>query len=233
MSGGVISQETWQRAFTLYKFLLTGANFTPLRVRTSLIGHVKILSILVLRSALFCSVIDLILRLSGNLLENMDPITALGVAGNIIQFVEFATSLVSTAHKIHSSETGVSPNHLRLEQVCEVLRRLSEKLAAPTLFPSPGTKPSSYHYNAADKDATALRSLSDSCKKDCEKLLGILGNLKVQDGSNRLWKSVKAALRTKTEQKAIAELEDQLLKAERLMSLHTIKIIKCVAIVDT
>lgn len=154
----------------------------------------------------------------------MDPLTALGVAGNIIQFVEFARSLVSTAYKIHGSETGSSPNNLRLEQVCEALGRLSDRLGSAA--PSPGPTLSPLLQSAPEEDSTALRELSQGCKKDCEKLLAILEKLKVKNGSNLLWNSVKAALKTKMEQKAVAELERQLARAEKLMSLHAIKTIK-------
>ena len=47
--------------------------------------------------------------------EGMDPITALGIAGNVVQFIDFGLKAVSKAREIHSSSTGALRVNVDLE----------------------------------------------------------------------------------------------------------------------
>jgi hypothetical protein len=66
----------------------------------------------------------------------MDPLTALGLASNIVQFVDFTSKLISTAHSLYTSTSGAKAEHLELEALANTLRGLADN-AAP---PSQGTK---------------------------------------------------------------------------------------------
>ena len=47
----------------------------------------------------------------------LDPFTALSLAGNVVQFVQFGCHLAAKAHEIHSSTSGASEDGLEMEAV--------------------------------------------------------------------------------------------------------------------
>src|SRR5436190_2335983 len=74
----------------------------------------------------------------------MDPVTALGIAGNAIQFVDFARKLISTGIQYYESSDGTLLEHTELSAAAENLARLtakiqqSEKLQQSLLAPKRG-----------------------------------------------------------------------------------------------
>lgn len=147
----------------------------------------------------------------------MDPVSALGIAAAVVQFVEFAYGLVSSSNEIFHSTKGARLENLELEEVYGTLHRLGAELEIrfrPEGITStlPSALPSS-------KQVSDLRQLSEACKSDCDELLGILRNLKVEEGTHRLCRSVKAALQNATSRRKIAEIEARLERTQRAMSL--------------
>lgn len=51
----------------------------------------------------------------------MDPLTALGLASNIVQFVDFASKLISQSHEIYQSADGALEDNVALEHVAKNL----------------------------------------------------------------------------------------------------------------
>ena len=58
----------------------------------------------------------------------MDPLTALGLAANIVQFVDFTSKLISQSHEIYRSADGALEDHVALENVANNLSKLSDEL---------------------------------------------------------------------------------------------------------
>ena len=58
----------------------------------------------------------------------MDPLSAVGVAGTIVQFVTFASTLISKSTEIYNSASGSSTEVLDLHHVSQHLQQLSNKL---------------------------------------------------------------------------------------------------------
>jgi hypothetical protein len=58
----------------------------------------------------------------------MDPLTALGLVGNVVQFVDFALKLISTGAEIAGSAGGATEGTLELEKVCNTLNTFTLKL---------------------------------------------------------------------------------------------------------
>lgn len=61
----------------------------------------------------------------------MDPLTAVGVAANIVQFVSFTSGLISKTREISCSPTGSCAEIVTLQSSYEHLQRLSSKLGRP------------------------------------------------------------------------------------------------------
>jgi hypothetical protein len=56
----------------------------------------------------------------------MDPLTALSLAGNVVQFVEFASSVAILAHKLYQSATGSTKDNDELEMLARNFQQLAE-----------------------------------------------------------------------------------------------------------
>ncbi|KAH8775890.1 hypothetical protein BGZ57DRAFT_369000 [Hyaloscypha finlandica] len=125
----------------------------------------------------------------------LDPFTAIGLAGNIVQFVDYSSKLISSTYEIYRSSTGSSKNHVYLEAIATRLLELNRTLEQPKLT---GTK--SY-----DK---ALLELRAECSQDAEDLLRLIEALRAKKDSK--WSSFRKALRSAWEKEAISRLEGRL-----------------------
>jgi hypothetical protein len=148
----------------------------------------------------------------------MEPLSALSIATAIAQFIEFVTKLGLNAHEIFHAALGQSAKDEKLEDVYQILADLSRRLAqgcnsAPmTAENGPA--------DAFDARTRGLRELSLKCKQDCDAILCVVGGATAADGKGKLWRSVKAAVRSSIGKRRIAELETSLGRTQAIMSLH-------------
>jgi hypothetical protein len=117
----------------------------------------------------------------------LDPLTALSVAGNIVQFLDFSTKLIAKGHELYNSAGGASVGNAELEAIAKDLQDLNGRLQAPR--PSENVKAV-----LSDSDL-ALRTLSQQCSGVAAELTDALNKLKVHGTANRRWKSVRQALK--------------------------------------
>ena len=106
----------------------------------------------------------------------MDPISALSVASNVVQFVEFGISLFTGAQTIYQSASAMGEENRILYCITADLQRLSDSIIIS---------------NDANKD---LEDLAEECKRMCGEFLQQHKKLSVQ-GTKIKWKSFKAVLR--------------------------------------
>jgi hypothetical protein len=126
----------------------------------------------------------------------MDPLSALGVAASVVQFVDFAGKIVFKARDIYKSSQGSLQENDQTETVTKRLQEMANQLnnavhqsKAHLAAGGPSNEPLSF----------AVR-ISDVCKECIEvskELLSKLGNLKVpKDSQHRRWKSFRQALKS-------------------------------------
>jgi hypothetical protein len=116
-----------------------------------------------------------------------DPLTAVGLAGSIIQFVDFSSRLVSKSQAIHRSANGELVENEHLEQTTTDLLRLQATLQQGLH--------SRLSAKELTKDEQALHDLSKTCVEVGTKLLSKLQKLKA-GGERRKWKSFRQALKS-------------------------------------
>jgi hypothetical protein len=58
----------------------------------------------------------------------MDPVSALGVAASVVQFVEFTSSLICSTYEIYQSASGCSAASVDLETITTGLQALNTDL---------------------------------------------------------------------------------------------------------
>lgn len=120
----------------------------------------------------------------------MDPLTAIGLAGNVVQFVDFCGKLVSKSVEIYRSREGVLREIIDIETATKDLAQLNDQNSIVT----------------ADE---ALERLCKSCIAVADELLQALGKVKV-NGSPQKWLSFRKALRSVWSKEQIRELEQRL-----------------------
>jgi hypothetical protein len=141
----------------------------------------------------------------------METLAVIGLVGNIVQFVDFGSRLISKSIQLYQSGDGVLTENANTETAANHLIQLSNKLE-----------------NAANTTSDkALHALCRSCGVVAVELLGALDKLKVQ-GKKGKWKSMRKALRSLWSKEKIQEIEKQLEGFREELNLHIVVDLRCV-----
>ena len=106
----------------------------------------------------------------------MYPLSALTVATSVVQFVDFASKLISGSTKLYSSVDGRHEEHANLYRITQTLSELSQDLQRPLDSDSP-----SQHIQD-------LQSLCQDTNRVAEELIEVLDSIKLQsDKSGTRW----------------------------------------------
>lgn len=144
-------------------------------------------------------------------LRIMDPLSALSVAGTIIQFVDFGTKMLSSGMELYKSTKGSLTVSEELELVVGDLQAVFEKLRANAdpekSIPS---APSPQSEAEIDEHRDSFLEICNNATLIAEELLRKLNELKVKDGKNRVWQTLRAAIRTAWSKNEISALRERL-----------------------
>ena len=143
---------------------------------------------------------DVILQLA------MDPLTAVGLASNVIQFVGFAGELISKGKEISRNADGALVENLELEAVTDSLLEMSANLIS-----LPSAEPS--------VSECELLKLCEGSRELAGELLATLQKLKASDSRPRAWKSFRQALNSVLSAEKIEQLSARLERYQR--QIHT------------
>jgi hypothetical protein len=146
----------------------------------------------------------------------LDPLTALGLAGNIVQFVDFGFKLVSDSIETYRSVDGGLSTNVELGSITEDLSLVAGNLGSMNEVG-----------NRFSKDERALIKLSDQCKALADKLLDVLHGLAVT-GSHKKWKSVRQALRSVWKDGEIQDVRRRLNDFRSQLTLRLVAILRLV-----
>lgn len=128
----------------------------------------------------------------------MEPFSALGLACNIVQFVDFSCKLFSSTSAIYRSASGAAPAVRDATAIARTLHDLSSRLVAQTA--------------AAGQDESMnglLNELASNCRDASAELISALDGLRART-TNSQWSSFKAALLTIMKSDQIKKLEERL-----------------------
>ena len=127
----------------------------------------------------------------------MDPISAVGLAANIAQFVDFGIKAVSKGNQIYRSCDGRLREHQDLAIVTNDLLLLQTKL-------SEGLRPQGVS-GCPNEDNQALEILASASNELANQLLGRLNRAKAS-GQHLRWKSLRQALKSVCTKKDVDEI---------------------------
>lgn len=138
----------------------------------------------------------------------MDPFTALGAAGNIIQFVDFSCKLVRNAYCITKSASGASETTIELTAIAHDVQRLSDAIDTSGVYPS------------------QLKRIATQCKLRADELLKILDRLR-NHGKQSRWKSFLVALKEVWGQDEINNFVQRLNMLQNQLTLSMQSLLTC------
>ncbi|CAJ2507600.1 Uu.00g087860.m01.CDS01 [Anthostomella pinea] len=134
----------------------------------------------------------------------MDPFTAIGLASNILQFVEFGTKLVTKAKDVHVSGTGMAAEDESLAHATHALEHLAVQLIEST------------NAKSTSHEEDMPRKTSLDCKALADELLALLKELQAHDPNSKR-QSVRVAWKSTWKAKEKAALEERLSRCGRLL----------------
>jgi len=140
----------------------------------------------------------------------MEALAVVGLAGNIVQFVDFSCKLFSRATTIYQSTTGASQNVQDVDTITGALRQWCDKISPPS-----GT---SSQQNVLQAHSSLLE-LAQKCKGAATDLLSATEALKAKGPSSK-WKSFKVALAAAWSEEKINRMSERLDAFRRQMALE-------------
>lgn len=153
----------------------------------------------------------------------MDPLTALSVAGTVIQFVDFGTKILRGSYSIYRSTSRALPVNDELEILTRDLAVLATKLRRPLYA---GKGPINELQTTED---LALQDLVDNCVRVAVELLTRLNELKTE-GRHQAWRSLQRAVKSAWTQSEVNELTKTLSDYRTSIQTHIQKSIRYVTI---
>lgn len=146
----------------------------------------------------------------------MDPLTAFGLASNVVSFVQFASGLIKSSVEVYQSASGSSGDVVRFDNVYEELKGLSEGLKACSHHSVPQPK------SKLEKCFLKVKGIAEACHGDCEKLLELAESLKIKDskGLHKGLAAFRVALKKAWNQRKIDDLEKRLNSSQVTLTLH-------------
>jgi hypothetical protein len=149
----------------------------------------------------------------------LDPLTAVSLAGSIVQFVSFSYKLVTGAKALRESGTGRKAEHEESDIIANCVIELNESLVA--------LESASLTTGNLSRGEKSLLPLRKECVKIGNELMDVLRRLQVSKAHNS-WDSVRKALRSIMKEGRIRDLENRLLKLQRQIDSHLISDIQYV-----
>jgi hypothetical protein len=124
----------------------------------------------------------------------MEPLVALSLIGNVVQFVDFSSKLLSKTVEGYRSADGAFIDNADLETATNDLVALNKRINS----------------NGASRGATLeFMSLCSSCNDVAKELLAALEKLKIHGGKSK-WKSFRKALRSVWSKEHVLAIERRL-----------------------
>jgi hypothetical protein len=128
----------------------------------------------------------------------MEPLSALSLAGNVVQFIDFGITLLSGALRLYKSPSGALPVNDEIELITDDLKALIVKLKGSdyaTTLPDDGLQRISFG------------KICEGATEVAEELLRRLSKLKLRDGNQgKFISSIQQAVKTCWKEKEINEL---------------------------
>jgi len=141
----------------------------------------------------------------------IEALAAVGLAGNIVQFIDFGCRLLTEARQIQTSSSGVSAKNLEIETVAVKLRYLADGLSSSNPLPCIGI-----NYQ--------LKQLADDAILIIDELLEAIEHVRLKGGGNL--RSFAHALQNSGKNKRIEKLDAKLSRMQGQLNTHLLALMR-------
>jgi len=125
----------------------------------------------------------------------MDPVTAVGFAASILNFIDFSWNLVRGTYEVYKSASGAAAENAQISTILEDLQEVTEGLHSDL--------------KVGSKYAEQLSKLAKNCLDLSRDLTKILEKLRAKE-RNSSWQAVKVAWLSMRKEKEVASIEKRL-----------------------
>ncbi|XTI93234.1 hypothetical protein V2W45_1430275 [Cenococcum geophilum] len=153
----------------------------------------------------------------------LEPLSAISLAGNVVQFIDFCSKLLAESWELYRSSAGATASNLELEKTAESLGQLSDRINF-SLESRTGATDYQPSTDKATNAEEALRNTAISCRRVADDLLKTLHDLRVK-GPNKKWQSFLQPLRGIQKKEQIEQMSRRLSKYREELSLHLVTIL--------
>lgn len=157
----------------------------------------------------------------------LDPLTALSLAGNVVQFVDFASKILAKGAEIHRSLDGSLRENVEVESIARDFMKLNYRLIESLPHDDDGPTACRSSNKELSIDEQALQSLAQACSNIANELLEKLEKLKLR-GDKKRWKSLYKALKSVWNKSELDDLLERLSRYREELELHLLVNIKSV-----
>ncbi|KAI3336995.1 hypothetical protein HD806DRAFT_475355 [Xylariaceae sp. AK1471] len=168
----------------------------------------------------------------------MEALAALGLASNIVQFLDFTWRLTSATGQIANSTCGATERTIELDKIYGKLNTFSLSLLTPpkTVDSDNESKRVQALFSNPVRDLQRqvivqshtrdLQELAADCSTLCQHLLSVTSKLQAKGDSSHKFRSFKVALKTLWGEKKIGDLEERLNRYQQAIALHFLPLIE-------
>ena len=146
----------------------------------------------------------------------LDPLTALSLAGNVIQFIDFSSKLVSKGREIYRSTDGALRDNLEIEIVTADFTKVVQRLMKHSGSETVATVATAI---STDDTELELRQICEMCRSVATEFLAKLQAVKVT-GKHRGWKSFRQALKSVWTKEEIDDIAQRLALFRQQLEFH-------------
>ena len=147
----------------------------------------------------------------------MDPLSAVSLAGTVVQFVDFGSKLVFKTIEIARSADGVLLENSTIATATKDLSQLTGKLKSDVQVAGDAAQKAGD--NREIEKCKALAELCQSCIPVAQELQSALDKLAVK-GDKTKWKSFRKVLKSVMSKSDVKELEHRLAMLRGELNLH-------------
>ena len=150
----------------------------------------------------------------------LDPLSALGLAGNVIQLVDFSWKLLSRTNSLYKASDGASLENREMGMIANDLSRLTNRMHVSLQVTTRSAM--------LTADEEGLRDLSEACEGVARELLAALDKLRAK-GKHQKWESFRKALVAVWSKEKVADIMERLSAFRSQLDTHVLLSLRSVA----
>jgi len=147
-----------------------------------------------------------------------EAFAAVGLAGNIIQFLDYGTILLLKGQELYKSADGALKENVEIEELASEVKLLCQNLTSGTHYQFLG--------DATSDHTVAIRKLAKTSHGLAEELLDVIKSLKIDKKKNKRLESVKKSFQSVMKKDKIRDLERRLGNIKEEVCLQLVVLLK-------